>query len=59
MPETAPKKFRLSFVNAAEDVPRLVRAYGRACDGGSPGVPSNPEAIEVVRDLIRRTVSDV
>jgi hypothetical protein len=25
--------FRLVFVNAAEDVPRLVRAYGRACDG--------------------------
>lgn len=33
MPETTSKKFRLSFVNAAEDVPRLVRAYGRACDG--------------------------
>src|SRR5690606_33903362 len=33
MPEHAPKKFRLSFVNAAEDVPRLVRAYGRCCDG--------------------------
>jgi hypothetical protein len=32
MAET-PKKFRLSLVNAAEDVPRLVRAYGRACDG--------------------------
>jgi hypothetical protein len=27
------KRFRLSFVNAAEDVPRLVRAYGRACAG--------------------------
>lgn len=26
-----PKAFRLSFVNAAEDVPRLIRAYGRAC----------------------------
>ncbi len=33
MTEHAPKKFRLSFVNAAEDVPRLVRAYGRACQG--------------------------
>ena len=33
MTENAPKKFRLSFVNAAEDVPRLVRAYGRACQG--------------------------
>ncbi len=33
MAEPTPKKFRLSFVNAAEDVPRLVRAYGRACDG--------------------------
>ena len=33
MAEPSPKKFRLSFVNAAEDVPRLVRAYGRACDG--------------------------
>ncbi len=28
-----PKRFRLNFVNAAEDVPRLVRAYGRACQG--------------------------
>jgi hypothetical protein len=33
MTDKAPKKFRLSFVNAAEDVPRLVRAYGRACQG--------------------------
>jgi hypothetical protein len=33
MAETAAKKFRLSFVNAAEDVPRLVRAYGKACQG--------------------------
>lgn len=33
MPENAPKKFRLSFVNAAEDVPRLIRAYGKACQG--------------------------
>ena len=33
MTEHAPKEFRLSFVNAAEDVPRLVRAYGRACQG--------------------------
>jgi len=30
---TKPKRFRLNFVNAAEDVPRLVRAYGRACQG--------------------------
>lgn len=30
---TKPKRFRLSLVNAAEDVPRLVRAYGRACMG--------------------------
>jgi hypothetical protein len=29
----AAKKFRLSLVNAAEDVPRLVRAYGKACQG--------------------------
>jgi hypothetical protein len=29
----AHKRFRLSFVNAAEDVPRLIRAYGRACFG--------------------------
>ncbi len=28
-----PKRFRLNLVNAAEDVPRLVRAYGRACEG--------------------------
>ena len=32
-PSTKPKRFRLSLVNAAEDVPRLVRAYGRACMG--------------------------
>jgi hypothetical protein len=30
---TPHKRFRLSLVNAAEDVPRLVRAYGRACFG--------------------------
>ena len=29
----AAKRFRLSMVNAAEDVPRLIRAYGRACGG--------------------------
>ena len=33
MAEHTPKRFRLNLVNAAEDVPRLVRAYGRACDG--------------------------
>jgi hypothetical protein len=33
MPDTTPKKFRLSFVNAADEVPRLVRAYVRACNG--------------------------
>src|SRR6476646_1549617 len=33
MAEHKPKRFRLSFVNAAEDVPRLIRAYGRACFG--------------------------
>ena len=33
MADSKPKKFRLSFVNAAEDVPRLIRAYGKACDG--------------------------
>ncbi len=27
------KRFRLSIVGADEDTPRLVRAYGRACDG--------------------------
>ena len=27
------KRFRLAFVNAAEDVPRLIRAYGKACFG--------------------------
>ncbi len=32
-PAHKPKRFRLSLVNAAEDVPRLIRAYGRACDG--------------------------
>ncbi len=33
MTTDAPRKFRIDFVNAAEDVPRLARAYGRACDG--------------------------
>jgi hypothetical protein len=33
MADNAAKKFRLSFVNAAEDVPRLIRAYGKACQG--------------------------
>ncbi len=27
------KRFRLSFVGPIEDQPRLIRAYGRACDG--------------------------
>lgn len=27
------KRVRLSIVNAAEDIPRLLRAYGRCCDG--------------------------
>ena len=27
------KRFRLSMLGADEDVPRLIRAYGRACDG--------------------------
>ncbi len=44
MAETAAhKKFRLSLVNAAEDVPRLVRAYGRACDGEFALVLRPPE----------------
>ena len=30
---TKPKRFRLSFVGPIEDQPRLIRAYGRACDG--------------------------
>ena len=33
MAHDKPKRFRLNLVNAAEDVPRLVRAYGRACMG--------------------------
>ncbi len=33
MSENATKRFRLSLVNAAEDVPRVIRAYGRACFG--------------------------
>ena len=40
---TKPKRFRLSLVNAAEDVPRLVRAYGRACDGEFALVLRPPE----------------
>jgi hypothetical protein len=27
------KRFVLSFVNAAEDIPRLIRAYGKCCEG--------------------------
>ena len=27
------QRFRLALVNAAEDVPRVIRAYGRACGG--------------------------
>jgi hypothetical protein len=38
------KKFRLSLVNAAEDVPRLLRAYGRACGGEFALVLRPPEA---------------
>ncbi|MCB9686024.1 MAG: hypothetical protein H6738_24500 [Alphaproteobacteria bacterium] len=30
---TKPKRFRLSFVGPIEDHPRLIRAYGRACEG--------------------------
>ena len=33
MAESKPRRFRLSIVNAAEDIPRLMRAYGRCCDG--------------------------
>lgn len=33
MSDPKPKRFRLSIVNAAEDVPRLIRAYGKACNG--------------------------
>lgn len=31
--QSTPKRFRLSFVGASEDIPRLIRAYGLACDG--------------------------
>lgn len=44
MTTTQPRKFRLSFVNAAEDVPRLIRAYGRACEGEFALVMRPPEA---------------
>ena len=27
------KRFTLSFLNAAEDIPRLIRAYGKCCNG--------------------------
>ena len=30
---TKPKRFRLSFVGPIEDQPRLIRAYGKACEG--------------------------
>jgi hypothetical protein len=39
-----PKKFRLDFVNAAEDVPGLIRAYGRACNGEFALVLRPPES---------------
>jgi hypothetical protein len=38
-----PKKFRLDFENAAEDVPGLIRAYGRACNGEFALVLRPPE----------------
>lgn len=34
MTTDAPRKFRIDFVNAAEEAPRLARACGRACDRG-------------------------
>lgn len=40
----AAKRFRLSMINAAEDVPRLIRAYGRACDGEFALVLRPPQA---------------
>jgi hypothetical protein len=33
MSDDTGKKFKLSFVNAAEDIPRQIRAYGKACHG--------------------------
>ena len=44
------KRFRLSMLGADEDVPRLVRAYGRACDGefGLVMRPSERSAVLVM-----------
>ena len=42
------KRFRLSIVGADEDVPRLVRAYGRACDGEFGLVLRPPELAAVL-----------
>ncbi len=41
--EGRPKRFRLSIVGADEDVPRVLRAYGRACDGEFGLVMRPPE----------------
>jgi len=45
-----PKRFRLSFVGPIEDQPRLIRAYGRACDGEFALVmrPSEARAVLVL-----------
>jgi len=47
---TKPKRFRLSFVGPIEDQPRLIRAYGRACDGEFAMVlrPSEARAVLVL-----------
>lgn len=47
---TKSKRFRLSFVGPIEDQPRLIRAYGRACDGEFAMVmrPSEARAVLVL-----------
>lgn len=53
MSDAPSKRFRLSIVNAAEDVPRLIRAYGKACDGEF-GLVLRPPEHRGVLVLIRK-----
>jgi hypothetical protein len=53
MSDAKTKRFRLSIVNAAEDVPRLIRAYGKACNGEF-GLVLRPPEHRGVLVLIRK-----
>jgi len=51
------KRFRLSIVGADEDMPRLVRAYGRACQGEFGLVLRPPEQRGVLVLVTKKTGS--